>query len=624
MSQQKLTGFFKNRGNVLKRQIENTKLSQIEAAVASKKQKTDPSSQSQGTMSPPKQWTSRRSSVADAADAPQFAHRVRTEKVMNDNIHGRITLPGVAVAFIDTPQFQRLRKLKQLGMCYYVYPGACHNRFEHSLGVAHLAGSLLKGILDRQPGLRASAVAEERGQGAFSVTQNDVHCVQLAGLLHDLGHGPFSHVFDNVLLKKIAPPGTKWTHEQAGCDLMSYMLESNNINLKDYGMDEERDLEFVKECIVGVDKEECAKRDKHDAWERPRFLYFIINNTESGLDVDKLDYYQRDCRGAGIKANDTFDELLDTAMVMRCSDGVSRLCFPEKYYESVYDAFHVRFQLHRKVYQHRVVKSIEYMLCDALEKAHDHIYLRGRKRILDSLDDPELYSRLNDSILDLIWNSNDEGLDEAKVILGRIERRDLYINLGSVPLPVGLEERLARAKKIGQEDQAVKDIVSEIAGNSGISADSLLLDLTTIHHGKKDGSNPVDEVYFFKKNTSCAATVSSEKYQSILPQRFVDKTMRVYCRNRALAPKASVAFRKWCSKRKAPSPVCSYSQDTSHFAPVQMSQQSYGSVDDENEDGSTDFSRSSSGNSGEGSAEGGIFLRPNLIVSPSKYDDVLA
>ena len=99
---------------MLKRQIENTKLSQIEAAVASKKQKTDPSSQSQGTMSPPKQWTSRRSSVADAADAPQFAHRVRTEKVMNDNIHGRITLPGVAVAFIDTPQFQRLRKFKTL------------------------------------------------------------------------------------------------------------------------------------------------------------------------------------------------------------------------------------------------------------------------------------------------------------------------------------------------------------------------------------------------------------------------------------------------------------------------------------------------------------------------------
>ena len=76
---------------------------------------------------------------------------VRSEKVMLDNVHGRQKIPGVCIEIIDKTQFHRLRSLKQLGLCYYVYPTACHNRFEHSIGVMHLAGKLIRGILE-QPG----------------------------------------------------------------------------------------------------------------------------------------------------------------------------------------------------------------------------------------------------------------------------------------------------------------------------------------------------------------------------------------------------------------------------------------------------------------------------------------
>ena len=119
---------------------------------------------------------------------------------MLDNVHGREKIPSACVEIIDTPQFQRLRSLKQLGLCYYVFPTACHNRFEHSIGVMHLAGKLVRGVLDRQPHLK------------FRVSDIDILCIQLAGLCHDLGHGPFSHVFDNVLLKRLNPT-SKWTHE---------------------------------------------------------------------------------------------------------------------------------------------------------------------------------------------------------------------------------------------------------------------------------------------------------------------------------------------------------------------------------------------------------------------------
>nr|XP_020484389.2 deoxynucleoside triphosphate triphosphohydrolase SAMHD1-like [Labrus bergylta] len=109
-------------------------------------------------------------------------------KVFNDPIHGSMELHPLLIKIIDTPQFQRLRFIKQLGGVYFVYPGASHNRFEHSIGVGYLAGKLAEALRSRQPEL--------------NITDRDVLCVQIAGLCHDLGHGPFSHLYDGMFLPK--------------------------------------------------------------------------------------------------------------------------------------------------------------------------------------------------------------------------------------------------------------------------------------------------------------------------------------------------------------------------------------------------------------------------------------
>ncbi|XP_060586183.1 deoxynucleoside triphosphate triphosphohydrolase SAMHD1-like, partial [Ruditapes philippinarum] len=93
-------------------------------------------------------------------------------KVFQDLIHGKIELHPVCVRIINTPQFHRLRHIKQIGTCYYVYPTACHNRFEHSIGVCYLAGKLVRKLKERQP--------DE------NITDIDILCVEIAGLCHDL------------------------------------------------------------------------------------------------------------------------------------------------------------------------------------------------------------------------------------------------------------------------------------------------------------------------------------------------------------------------------------------------------------------------------------------------------
>ena len=107
------------------------------------------------------------------------------QKQVQDRVHGQITLDRLLQLVMDTPEFQRLDNIKQLGGCSYIYPSATHTRKEHSIGVAHLAGLMVKHLRTSQPSL--------------GIDNDDELCVKLAGLVHDIGHGPFSHMFEEFV-----------------------------------------------------------------------------------------------------------------------------------------------------------------------------------------------------------------------------------------------------------------------------------------------------------------------------------------------------------------------------------------------------------------------------------------
>lgn len=286
--------------------------------------------------------------------------QIETEpsKVFNDPIHGHVALHPLLIKIIDTPQFQRLRNIKQLGGTYFVFPGASHNRFEHSLGVGYLAGRLVKALNERQPELL--------------ISRRDILCVQIAGLCHDLGHGPFSHMFDGVFIPK-ARPGITWKHETASLSMFDYLVEANGLRpvMEEHGLVLPEDLDFIKEQIAGPLDTTAAKGKKWPYKGRQKdksFLYEIVANKRNGIDVDKWDYFARDCYHLGINNNFDYSRFLNFARVCEV-DGQKHICTRDKEVGNLYDMFHTRNCLHRRAYQHKVCNIIETMITEAFFKS---------------------------------------------------------------------------------------------------------------------------------------------------------------------------------------------------------------------------------------------------------------
>ena len=230
-------------------------------------------------------------------------------------IHGDIPVNPFVCSVIDTPVFQRLRSITQCGTVKYVYPTANHTRFEHSLGVGYLARKVMKHLQETQPELK--------------ITDRQVDLLQLAGTVHDIGHGPYSHVYDSVV---------KTTHEERGIKMLEQFVDKA-LTKEEYT--------FVCNIIMGKGK---------------GFLYQIVANSDSGFDVDKIDYVMRDASSVGFTVNIDVDRLIRH---MRVID--EELCFDLKVHDDVFEIYRMRYMLHKKIYQHDTVVAIEYMIRDLMK-----------------------------------------------------------------------------------------------------------------------------------------------------------------------------------------------------------------------------------------------------------------
>ena len=503
-------------------------------------------------------------------------------KSITDVIHRTIDLHPLCVQVIDTPEYQRLRNVGQLAACRWVFPGAVHDRLQHSLGVAHLASSWATHFRRVQPDL--------------GVTDKDVLCVTLAGLLHDLGHGPFSHLWESQFLSAAAMPleSRPPAHEELSCAIFDRMLVRNGIDPSPWL--EPSDLEFVKALIRGAPPTPCADPIAMRMGESgvlgsdKRFLYDIVANQRSGFDVDKLDYFERDCHFAGtVKVSFDRPRLMAQARValvrkdsQRDGDATSpptlQIAWPVKCVFEVLQVFVTRFSLHYELYQHRVVAAIGLMLRDALlladTSASFRVYGGSDGTVALRLSECggardgglEGYMQLSDDILALIRSEAcrqratnagedvDQKLQAAAALLLRLDRRELYRFAGSVTFDAGYD--------VPNIANVVDDLIE--LGDGHLRPEVLRAEIRRVHCGQGP-NNPLERIRFFENKAPAAAGEGdarieaqpllearahpSASYAARLPSAFEERSLRVYVTEDDALPAAEAAFSKWCDGR---------------------------------------------------------------------------
>ncbi|XP_048247874.1 deoxynucleoside triphosphate triphosphohydrolase SAMHD1-like isoform X3 [Haliotis rufescens] len=467
-----------------------------------------------------------------------------SSKIFQDPVHGTITVTGLCVKIIDTPQFLRLRYLKQLGGGYFVYPGAAHNRFGHSIGTYYLAGTFARILQQEYPDLK----------------DDEIKCIEIAGLCHDLGHGPFSHVFDNFFIPRVVP-GSKWKHEDASVMMLKY-LRGENIEVKKAFDEFDKDgtrLELIKDLIQGGKGEDHVKDERVLEKRKTRpFLYEIVNNANTGIDVDKWDYFARDCHMMGMKNNFDHERYMKLARIILVEeeDGkVPRICARDKEADNLYDMFHTRLTLHRRAYHHEVTRGVELMIVDALVKANATVRILGQNRyrkISECIEDMEAYSKLNDSILQLVElpitlgtspQETDSGTLEAREIIGRIWKRDLYKCVG--------QYNLSAADPFTQDDiPGIKEEILHAEKETTFDGEQFDIILKSFDYGQKK-DDPITKVWFYNKsNPEKAFTQPEEQKSWMLPKRFQEREIAIYSKKKEFEEDIAKRFRLWSNARK--------------------------------------------------------------------------
>ncbi|XP_057447469.1 uncharacterized protein LOC130739233 isoform X2 [Lotus japonicus] len=424
---------------------------------------------------------------------PRDAASVRDPRLckhVHDNVHGNIFLDPLSLKFIDTEQFQRLRELKQLG--------AVHSRFEHSLGVYWLAGQCVEKL--------------KSYQGELDIDRFDIQTVKLAGLLHDVGHGPFSHLFEREFLPQVVS-NCHWSHEPMSVNMVDYIVDEHHIDI------DSQMLKRVKEMILASSEIALPRSSSEKG-----FLYDIVANGRNGIDVDKFDYIARDCRACGLGCNFEFQRLLET---MRVLD--DEICYRAKDYLTVHKLFATRADLYRTVYMHPKVKAIELMVVDALVQANDYL------EISSHIHNPSEYWKLDDTIVKTIETAPCPELKEARDLILRIRRRDLYQFCNEYAVPRDIMDNF---KKVTAQDI----VCSQKSGGvtlkeEDVAVCNVKIDLT---RGK---DNPLQSIHFFKDYDSDEKfTIPDDRISHLLPTYYQDMIVRVYSKKPELVEAISEAF----------------------------------------------------------------------------------
>ncbi|MHA1768439.1 MAG: HD domain-containing protein [Candidatus Thorarchaeota archaeon] len=347
---------------------------------------------------------------------------------INDPIHGFIGITDIEAKIIDSEPYQRLRRIKQLSGGHFVYPTAEHTRFAHCIGVMHVAGLLGQKLL-----------------GKLRLGSEVLQDVRIAGLLHDIGHGPFSHVFEEALIEKRG-----MNHE----DVTEWIILQSELGdiLTDQGVSKKRIADLVR----------GRRKYKKDS---------VTSGIVAGqVDADKMDYLIRDSFYCGVNYG-----LID---IHRLIDSLEF----SKDYQMQFDiaargaleAFLVaRYEMFLNVYYHKTVRSVEVMLVKLITAADDVLGLTDFSTPAEflALDDMSLVSMVR-----RINPAESEEAKEAARMMNLLDSRVLYKSAFEKVLHT--EDRFV--SKVLTKLKVRESIQEEIASLAGVPQEEVIVDVPTL------------------------------------------------------------------------------------------------------------------------------------------------
>ena len=451
-------------------------------------------------------------------------------KTIYDNVHQQYTSwPDCLLQIINTTEFQRLKRIKQLSACHHVFPGATHTRFEHSLGVGHLAATFIRKLAQNHkdldfvvPGMPASGIEEV------------ILTFQLAGLCHDLGHGVLSHGFDQFLHE--CDPSLP-AHEERSVSLLRHIVAKYSVDLPS------QILHVACELI----------HPQHNLDDMlPMWWYQIIANDHDSIDVDKFDYLKRDAKALGLSDMSLdIDRFMEYARICKVHTNdtstestTTNLCiaYPHKLQYDINQLFIARHRLHAQVYQHSVVRAIERMLQDVL-KCIKVILLED---LTEFSTRPELFIKWTDDIftnsyIRLLEKQNilsEDNANHACKLLEAIDRRQLYTLLTEVKVPRrDIDTSSVASAKASTKDD--KELYSQIYAQHASSLDTQFGQnqwyIDTVQIGYE--LNPLYHVRFYEKTQTTtklhmASHMPFQQSSYTFPICSKDRVYRIYAKNK--------------------------------------------------------------------------------------------
>ena len=329
-------------------------------------------------------------------------------RYINDPVYGMIPVrSGLIAQIIDHPFFQRLRHIKQLGFTYMVFPGAVHNRFQHALGAYYLMQKAIETLTDK----------------GFDISDIDRTALQVAILLHDVGHGPFSHVFERHI---------PVSHEEVSRHVMTQLREEIS--------EEKEVIDRAIEIFTGQVKQP--------------YLHQLIS---SQVDIDRLDYLARDSFYAGVSEGMVGYERIIRLLTLTEDN---HLAFEHKALFSLERFLWSRYLMYVQVYTHKTVLAIEEAfskLISYLREKMNDILPADLKTVLNASEPTkeflEAYLRLDDNVImafikEIYYNRKVDDRVVQYLTESLVNRKLLKVVLLDSPLKKDVENALKkRAEK---------------------------------------------------------------------------------------------------------------------------------------------------------------------------------